>query len=93
MATTATDKSRIIRDIKTGGSIGIYIGTASIMKPIVKQQNQNRSALGKMCSVISGTVISCGVSHIASNWFGKMVDKVADFIDDVTPRKKEETHE
>lgn len=82
--------SSIVKNIKTGGSMAIYIGTASIMKPIIKQHNQERNAVTKLCSVVSGTVISCGVSHIASKWFGKMVDKVADFIDDVKhPKKKE----
>lgn len=75
--------TNIVKNIKTGGSMAIYIGTASIMKPIIKQHNQDRNAVTKFCSVVSGTVISCGVSHIASKWFGKLVDKVANFIDDV----------
>ena len=85
------NKEKIINNIKTGGSMAIYIGTASIIKPLIKEHNQDRNAMTKLCSVISGTVISCGVSHVASKWFGKIVDKVADFIDDVkNPKKKEE---
>lgn len=84
------DRDKIVSNIKTGGSMAIYVGTASIMKPIIKQHNQDRNAVTKLCTVVSGTVISCGVSHIASQWFGKIVDKVADFIDDVKhPKKKE----
>lgn len=80
----------IIRNIKAGGSMVIYVGTASIMKPIIREHNKERNAVTRVCSVVSGTVISCGVSHIASKWFGKLVDKVADFIDDVkSPKKKE----
>lgn len=85
------DKEKIVNNIKNGGSMAIYIGTASIMKPIIKQYNQDRNAVTKLCSVVSGTVISCGISHVASKWFGKIVDKVADFIDDVkNPKNKEE---
>lgn len=82
--------NNIVKNIKTGGSMAIYIGTASIIKPVIKQHNQERNAVTKLCSVVSGTVISCGVSHIASKWFGKLVDKVADFIDDVKhPKSKD----
>ena len=84
------DKDKIVSNIKTGGSMAIYVGTASIIKPIIKQHNQDRNAVTKLCSIVSGTVISCGISHVASQWFGKIVDKVVDFIDDVKhPKKKE----
>jgi len=87
------NKTNVIKNIKSGGSMAIYIGTASIMKPIIREHNKERNALTKFCSIVSGTVISCGVSHIASKWFGKMVDKVADFIDDVkNPKSKEDSN-
>ena len=41
----------------------------------------------KVCSILSGTVISCGISSIASKWFESAVDKVADFIDDIKGNK------
>jgi len=87
-------KSAMVENIKTGGSMAIYIGTASIIKPIIKEHNQERNPMTKVCSVVSGTVISCGISHIASKWFGKIVDKVADFIDDVKNpgKKRDETN-
>lgn len=84
------NKSSLIKNIKSGGSLAIYLGTASIIKPIIKEHNQERNSVMKLCSVVSGTVISCGVSHIASKWFGKIVDKVAYFFDDVKSPKKEE---
>ena len=85
------DKDKIVSNIKTGGSMAIYVGTASILKPIIKQHNQDRNAVTKLCTVVAGTTISCGISHVASQWFGKLVDKVSDFIDDVKkPKKKEE---
>lgn len=85
------NKEKVINNIKTGGSMAIYIGTASILKPLIKEHNQDRNAMTKLCSVVSGTVISCGISHVASKWFGRIVDKVSDFIDDVkNPKKKED---
>ena len=81
------DKDKVVNSIKTGGSMAIYVGTASILKPMIREHNQDRNAVTKICSVVSGTVISCGVSHIASRWFGKIVDKVADFVDDVKKPK------
>lgn len=84
------DREKVISNIKTGGSMAIYVGTASIIKPIIKEHNENRNALTKVCSIVSGTVISCGVSHVASRWFGKIVDKVADFVDDVRKPKKKD---
>ena len=80
----------IVKNIKNGGSMAIYIGTASIMKPIIREHNQERNGLTKFCSIVSGTVISCGVSHIASKWWGRMVDKVVEFIDDVKHPSKED---
>ena len=82
------DRKKLVRDIKTGGSMAIYIGTASILRPIVKEQNQGRNGFTKLCSIFSGTVISCGISAIASKWFGGVVDKIAEFVDDIKPEPK-----
>ena len=48
--------ANIIKNIKTGGSMAIYVGTASIMKPIIREHNKDRNAVTKVCSVFSGTV-------------------------------------
>lgn len=81
----AAGTKEIVKDVcKTGGSIGIYIGTASIIKPIIKQHDVERNALGKVCASAAGTVISCGVSYYASKWWEKIVDKVSDFVDSLT---------
>lgn len=82
------DKEKIIKDV---GNMAIYVGTASIIKPIIKQYNQNRNPITKVCSTFTGVVISLGVSHVASKWFNKIVDKVGKFVDDVkSPKKKED---
>lgn len=84
----ATEQSKTVKRIKDVGSLIIYIGTAYLMKPYITRDNDQRNAVGKACSVASGTVISCGVANYASKFFGKMVDDVADFINDVRPPKK-----
>lgn len=84
------DKEKIIKNIKTGGSIIIYIGTAGLMQPIVLKNNEQRNAVGKICAGISGTVLSCGIANFASKYFGKLVDDVTGFIDDVRKPKKKE---
>lgn len=83
------DRTKIVRDIKAGGDIAIYVGTASILKPIITQNNQNKNPLMKLCRIVTGTVISCGISSIASKWFNKSVDKISEFVDDVKPKPKE----
>lgn len=85
------DREKIVNNIKKGGSIVIYLGTAGLMKPIVTKNSENRNAVSNVCAVASGTVISCGISSMASKFFGKMVDTVVKFIDDVkSPKKKKE---
>ena len=87
------NKENILKNIKNGGSLVIYIGTASIVRPLITKDNDTRNAVGKMCSLASGTVISCGIANYACKFFGNAVDKVAEFIEDVWPKKKKEDSE
>ena len=84
------NKNKIVENIKKGGSLVIYIGTASLMKPYILRDQENRNPAGKICAIGAGTVISCGISQHASKFFEKIVDKVVDFIDDVKPSKNKE---
>ena len=45
--------TNLVKNIKTGGSMAIYIGTASIINPIIKEHNKERNAVTKFCSVVS----------------------------------------
>lgn len=85
------DKSKIIKRIKDGGALVIYVGTASLMKPYIMRDNDERSAVGKVCSTFSGATISLGVAGYASKIFNKIVDEVADFIDDIRGKKSGKT--
>lgn len=84
------NKNKIVENIKKGGSLAIYIGTASLMKPYILRDQEDRNPVGKICAIGAGTVISCGISQHASKFFEKIVDKIVDFIDDVKPSKNKE---
>lgn len=84
------DREKIIKNIKNGGSLVIYVGTASLMKPLIFRDNQERNAVNKFAATASGTVISLGIANYASKFFGKLVDEVDRFIDDIRPAKKNE---
>lgn len=81
------DRNKVIKNIKDGGSMVIYVGTAALMKPYITRDNDERNAVGKVCSIASGTVMSLGIANWASKFFGKLVDEVADFVDDVKTKK------
>ena len=88
------DNSKMLKNIKNGGSMAIYIGTASIVKPIVKEHSEECSGLSKLCRVFTGTVVSLGVAGLASKWWTKLVDDVTDFWNDVKyPKPKEVTRD
>lgn len=85
------DRNSIIKSIKDGGSLVIYVGTASLMKPYITRDNEERSVVGKVCSTASGAVISLGVANFASKVFGKIVDEVVDFVNDIHKKPKPKT--
>lgn len=91
METKQDKREKIKENIKSAGSVAIYIGTASMMKPVVQRGTADKNPLTKLCGIFSGTVVSCGISHYASRWFGAVVDKMSDFIDEVRkpPKVKE----
>lgn len=74
------DRGKIIKDIKTGGNLAIYIGVPSVVTPIVKERTRDSTPISRICAGFSGMVVSLGISAIAAEWFNTAVDKVADFI-------------
>ena len=84
------DRKKIKDHIKTGGSIVIYAGTASIMRPIIQNGNEDRNGAMKICAYGAGAVISCAVANAVSNFFDKIVDEVEKFIDDVSHKEEKD---
>jgi hypothetical protein len=71
----------------------MYIGSAGLMTPIVRNAREQQNGPVSLCSIGAGAVISMGLGALTSKWFGKAVDKVVDFWDDVKPEKNEVSEE
>ncbi len=84
------DKNSIVKGIKDGGSLVVYVGTASLMKPYITRDNEERSVVGKVCSTASGAIIAIGIASFANKVFGKIVDEISDFVSDIHKKPKKE---
>ena len=81
-------REKLIKGIKSGGSLLMYIGSAGLMNPIIRDARQNQSGPMKICSFGAGAILSLGLGSLASKCFDKVVDKTFDFYDDVKPKVK-----
>ena len=81
-------REKILKNVKLGGSLLMYIGSAGLMNPLIKEARQNQSGPMKACSFGAGTILSLGLGSVASKVFNKLVDKTVDFYDDVKPKHK-----
>ena len=84
------NQKKVRERIKTGGSIVIYAGTASLMRPIIRNGNEERNGAMKLCSYGAGAVISCAIANTASKFFDKIVDEVGKFFDDVSGKEEKD---
>jgi hypothetical protein len=64
----------------------MYIGSAGLMSPMIRDARQNQSGPMKICSSGAGTILSLGLGSVATKVFSKVVDKAVDFYDDVKPK-------
>lgn len=83
------DKNTIIKRIKDGGALVIYVGTASLMKPYITRDNDERSAVGKVCGTVAGTAASFGIAEFACRAYNRIVDEISEFIGDISGKKDE----
>lgn len=87
------DKNKIVKSIKDGGALVIYVGTASLMKPYIVRDNDERSSVGKVCGTVAGAAASFGIAEFACRAFNKIVDEVTEFVDDIRGKKSPEQKE
>ena len=88
------DKERLIKGIKNVGNLVMYIGSAAITIPAINRAKESQNGFMGSCATGAGAMLSIGMGKAASGIFNKVVDKVADFVDDVKPEKKvSETNE
>lgn len=81
-------REKILKNVKTGGDLLMYIGSAGLMNPLIRDARQDQNGAMKLCSFGAGAILSLGLGSIASKVFNKLVDKTVDFYDDVKPKKK-----
>lgn len=82
-------QKKIVTNIKRGGSIMVYVGTASLARPLIAKARENQNGAMQACTIFGGTIISLGIAKKATEWMNQVIDKVADFFDDVKPKKPE----
>ena len=87
------DKEKIIKNVKRGGTVMVYVGTANLVRPFVNKAREDQNGAMQACTIFGGTVLSLGIAKIANKWMNTMVDKVVDFIEDVKPKKNKKEPE
>ena len=88
------DKEKIIKNIKTGGDLMMYIGSAGIVSNVLSKNREHKNPAMNACILGSGAIFSLGLGKLASSWFEKAVDEIVKFVDDVKkPEKKKENEE
>lgn len=90
-------KEKRIQNVKAGGDMMMYIGSAGLMMPMIRKAKESQNGIMGACAVGAGAILSVGLGNIASKILNKTIDKVVDFWDDVKPsgpaEKKQEEEE
>ena len=88
--TSVTDRYRSKRDkriqnVKTGGDLIMYIGSAGLMIPMIQKAKENQNGIMGVCAGCAGALLSVGLGNVTSKILNRTIDKVIDFWDDVKP--------
>ena len=86
-------RERLLKNVKLGGDLLMYIGSAGLMNPIIRDARVNQSGPMRACSFGAGTILSLGLGSLASKVFNKLVDKTVEFYDDVKPKASDTEEE
>lgn len=84
------DREKVIKNIKRGGSVMMYVGTASMIRPAVAKAREDQNGAVQACAIFGGTMLTLGIARKATQWMNQAIDRVVDFYDDVKPKKKKE---
>ena len=74
-----------IKNIKTGGDLMMYVGSAALISPLIRKAQQEQNGVMGICATCAGAVLTIGMGNVASKILEKTVDKVVEFWDDVKP--------
>lgn len=83
-----SNREKWIENIKLGGDLIMYIGSAALASSVLRKTRENQNGLMSACAVGTGAMLSIGAGKVASNILNKVVDKTVHFIDDVKPKEK-----
>lgn len=87
-----TDREeRRVRNVKTGGDILMYVGTAALLRPCIQRAKETNNGLLGGCATLAGAALAIGLGGIASNFLNKIIDKGMSFWDEVKPQDKDGT--
>ena len=86
-------RDNIVKNIKTGGSMIMYIGSAGLMTPQIQRAKQNQNGIMGLCTTGAGAILAIGLGNLGSKLLGKAVDKIADFWEDVRPKNNDDEEE
>lgn len=78
-------RKKRIKNIKTGGDLMMYVGSAALMSPFIRRAQQEQNGVMGICATCAGAVLTIGMGNVASKILEKTIDKVVDFWDDVKP--------
>ena len=84
------NRDTVIKNVKTGGNILMYVGSAALMMPQIQRAKENQNGILGCCATGAGIVLAAGLGGIASSFLNKIVDKAINFWDDVKPKEEEE---
>lgn len=88
-----TRRDKRVQNVKTGGTLVMYIGSAGLMTPIIRKAREEQNGVMGLCAVCTGAILAVGLGNVASKIMNKTIDKVVNFWDDVKPNgpaKKED---
>lgn len=83
-------REKIIKNVKRGGSVMVYVGTANLLRPMIARAREDQNGAMQACTLFGGAILSIGIARKATEWMNTAIDRVVEFIDDVKPKKKEE---
>lgn len=86
-------RKKRLENIKAGGDMMMYIGSASLIMPMVQKARENRNGIMGTCALSAGVILSIGIGNFASKILNQTIDKAVAFWEEVKPNGPEKNPE
>ena len=86
--TCSRDHNKVVKGVKTGANIAMYIGSAGLVLPLMQNAREKENGILGACTGLAGAILSIGLGKLGSTISDSIIDKVVDFWDDVKPKTK-----